>query len=454
MREFWCRWKYPILMGIVAIAVFRLYLGYLFGGTEDQRCHIGLWNLVSQHRNLYTDSDILVWPPFWWIALGLWDSLWGMLVDTIPSVIGPMGPSLFLKLLYYIFEIFIALTLAAFIVRAESENMPVNVKQQRFMKVACIFLLIPATWVITSLHGNFDSIPTFFVILAFLLLEFESSETSALFASALLGMAVMAKTFPAIFAFILLAHLFRRFRWATGAFACILCVAPSFLSLYPLYLMNPDVVVHRLSYQGIPGGWWGLGGLARLLVSDQLSEKAVKLSYLIFYFSMLLLTVWLCREIWKGRIRILYAGLVTAVGLFCFAPSISNQNFYFLIPWAFWCAVVLKQTTARIFLWFLCIDLVLIYIVLPLDLKNPTWFQWTYDFFQVSQQPPIPSPSWLVRALTWVTSVFKRDGLDYNPFIQLLLRMPLWGVLCFWFISLLRNRDSVTSTPPSLTHRH
>ncbi len=449
MREFWCKWKYLILIGVVAIIVFRLYLGYIFGGTADQLGYIVLWDLINRNQNLYTDCDILVWPPLWWILLGLWSSLWNLLADTIPLVVVALGPSFYLKLLYYVFEILTAVTLAKYIIIAESANRQSHMNRERFLKVACIYLLLPATWVITSLHGNFDSIPAFLVILAFLLLEFDSTETSALFASALIGLAAMARTFPAIFAFILLIHIFRRFRWTTGTFACALCIAPSFLSLYPLYLMNPDVVVRRLSYQGILGGWWGLGGIARLIVSDQFTEKVIRFNYVIFYIAMLLLTFWLCQEIWTGRRRILQAGLVMAVGLFCFAPSISNQNFYFLIPWAFWSAIVWKQKPARIFLWFLCVDLALIYIAIPLDLKNPIWFQWTYDFPQASLLQPIPSPSWLVKAIIWGTSIFKREGLDYNPFIQLLLRMPVWIVLCIWFISILKGGNSTSITPSS-----
>ena len=437
-------------MGVVAIFLFRFYLGYLFGGTQDQHGYIVLWDLINNHRNPYTDCHTLVWPPFWWISLGLWGALWHLLLDMMPSIVGPLEPSLFLKLLYYIFELLTAFILAKYIIRADSPDPKLPLDEQRFMKIACIFLLLPATWIITSLHGNFDSIPAFLVIFAFLLLEFETTETSALFASALLGLAVMARTFPAIFVFILLVHIFRRFRWTTGVFAGVLCAAPSFLSLYPLYLMNPDVVVSRLSYQGISGGWWNIAGLARLLKSEQLSKNAFELNYPIFYLAMLLLILWLSWELWAGRIRIMYAGLVIAVGLFCLAPTISNQNFYFLIPWAFWCAMTWKQTTARIFLWYLCVNLALIYIVLPSNLEDPMWFQPAYDFLKATHQEPIPSPLWLVKTLAWTTSVLKRDGLDYNPFIQLLLRMPLWIILWIWFISILKHKDNVTSKPLSL----
>lgn len=261
----WDKWKYPLLTGVAAIVLLRLCLGYLFGGTEDQFGYMVLWDLIEKHHNPYTDSHTLVWPPFWWIMLGLWGSLWRLLASWIPSVMVRLGPSLFLKLLYYVFEILIASTLARYILKAEPKDPSrPSTDRQRLAKMICIFLLLPATWIITSLHGNFDSIPAFFIIFAFLLLQYESTEISSLLASASVGLAAMARTFPFIFAFIVVVHVFRRFRWTTAVFAGALCVAPSFLSLYPIYLMNPDEVTRALGYRGITGGWWGLGGLARL----------------------------------------------------------------------------------------------------------------------------------------------------------------------------------------------
>lgn len=444
----WRRWKYPILMGAIAIVPLRLCLGWALGGTSDQQGYMVLWDLIEKHRNLYTDSDIQVWPPLWWIVLGLWISFWHLLQGLLPSFTSFLGASLFLKILYYVFEIFIALVLARYIVKAGPEEARAAPDHGRFVKLACIFLLLPATWIITSLHGNFDSLPAFFVIFAFLLLQFESSETAALFAAALVGLAAMARTFPFVFAFVAAAHTFRRFRWTTGVLACVLCIAPSFLSLYPLYLMNPAAIMHDLGYRGIGGGWWGLGGLARLLVSDRLSGEAVAFSYRAFYLGLSLLVVWLIRELWLGRSDILHAGLTLVVGLFCLAPTISNQNLYFLIPWAFWCVVVEKQSKARLFLWFVCVDMILIYIVFPQNLEHPAWFQWSFDYAEATRISPIPSPSWLVKALRGIVYLLKRPGLGYNPFIQLLLRMPVWVVLWIWFVSILRQRGSGSSLDP------
>jgi hypothetical protein len=257
----------------------------------------------------------------------------------------------------------------------------------------------------------------------------------------------MARTFPILFAVPVVVHVFRRFRWTTGVFAAVLCGAPTFFSLYPVYLLTPDGVTRALGYRGIAGGWWGLGGLARLFVSEEFTSRIVNLSYPLFYIAMVLLVLGLSWKLWRGTMEVLQAGLVLAVGLFCFAPSISNQNFYFLLPWAFWGAVAWRQRAPRLFLWLACLDLFLIYIVVPLNLSQPLWFQWTYDFQYAGHVPPMSSPAWLVEGLRWFCSIFKRDGLDYNPFIQLVLRMPVWIALCLWFISALRTGSRMDAMP-------
>jgi hypothetical protein len=274
---------------------------------------------------------------------------------------------------------------------------------------------------------------------AFLLLQFEPTETGALLAAGSVGLAAMARTFPILFAVPVVVQVFCRFRWTTGVFAAALCVAPTFFSLYPVYLLTPEGVTHALGYRGIIGGWWGVGGLARLFVSDEFTRRVVILNYPIFYLAMVLLVAGLSWKLWRGTIAILQAGLVLAVGMFCFAPTISNQNFYFLLPWAFWGAMAWRQGAPRLFLWLVCIDLFLIYIVVPLNLDQPRWFQWTYDFPYAGHVPPMSSPAWLVEGLQWFCRIFKRDGLDYNPFIQLVLRMPVWIALWVWFISALRS---------------
>jgi hypothetical protein len=250
---------------LLALGVCRFLLGYWFGGTEDQGGYVKLWNAIQQHKNPYSDTHIQVWPPLWWITLGLCGSLWRGLATFAPGWTAAVGVTYALKLIYYTFEIALALVL---------------------------------------------------VLLA------------------------------------LLAGL-------------------------------------------------GVG-------------------------------------LWQGKIRIMNAGLLLAVGLFTFAPTIGNQNFYFLLPWAFWFAITSRQLAAKVFLLLVSVNFVLAYIVIPLDLVHPVWFQWTYDH-DGGHVARMASPRVLVRFLETFSAIFKLKELGYAPFIHLVMRVPVWGVMIWWFVSSLRE---------------
>lgn len=100
--------------------------------------------------------------------------------------------------------------------------------------------------------------------------------------------------------------------------------------------------------------------------------------------------------LWQRRVTVLTAGLLSVAGLFALAPTISNQNFYFLMPWAFWATVAECTPAARTFL--------------------------------------------------WVVSL-RREGLDYNPFLQIMLHFPVWVALWVWFGRELRLSCTVRRSP-------
>lgn len=431
-----------VLIGVgllVGIGVFRLGLGVMFGGTEDHRRYLYLWGISRfEGVNPYEGPLIMAWAPFWWLAVSGWASIWHALDRLLPLWAEWMSQPLFLKCLYYSFELALAGFLGYYLTRAK--HVEEDARLSAILAAACSFLLIPATWVITALHGNFDPAPALFAFAAFMVLDRHTSISAAHIAAFLLGMAVMARTFPAMLAFALLTAILRRHGWRQALLCAVLVAAPSFVSLLPYYLRSPEAVRLRvLGYRGILRGWWGLGGLARLVVSDDFSKALVKHQLHLFYPLMGLATLVVCRLIWKMRISVLQAGTLTSVLMFCAAPTVSNQNFYFLLPWAYWYAARHGRTAPRVFLWYLSVSLLLMYILLPLDLENPAWFQWTYDFPEASHVPPIPSPGWLVAGLEAICHRFKRDGLEYWPFIQNVLRLPLWALLWAWLISDVRK---------------
>ncbi|MBN1557190.1 MAG: hypothetical protein JW951_03490 [Lentisphaerae bacterium] len=419
---------------LLGIGLARLGLGALLGGTEDHRRYLYLWGISRfEGANPYQGPLIMAWAPFWWLAVSGWASLWHGLDTLLPWWSAWVSQPLFLKCLYYLFEIALAGFLGVYLTRGARSG---GGRLAAVLTVASRFLMIPAAWVITALHGNFDPAPALFAFAAFLILEQHGSVSAGHIAAFLLGMAVMARTFPAILAFPLLTAIWRRHGWRQCMLCALFVAAPAFVSLLPYYLRSPeDVRLRVLGYRGILRGWWGPGGLARLCVSDGFATQVVKTHLQVFIPFMGLAALAVCGLIWKRRMDVLQGGLVISVLLFSAAPTVSNQNFYFLLPWAFWYVARYGRTVPRVFLWYLSLSLLLQYVVIPKDLEHPVWFHWTYDFPEASRLPPVPSPGWLVACLKTLCAAFKRDGLDYFPFIQNVFRLPLWVILWVWLWS-------------------
>jgi hypothetical protein len=435
------RWTWTAL-GIVALLVPRLLLGWMFGGTQDQLGYAYLWEVIESHGNPYTEMPgMYVWPPLWWILLAFYRGVWHLVAWGMPWLAFTLGPSYPIKLVYYAFEVALAILLARHVERAKRGNAPADRRPEVAARAACLFLLLPVTWVITALHGNFDVIPTFFTIAAFLLLAAEPSETSAIVAGGSIGLAVMARTFPVVFAGPLFIYVLRRNGWTTAVVASALTVLPSFLSMAPIYFLDPAAIQGALAYRGIPGGWWGLAVVARVAVSDQLALVVEAASYPVFYAAILALSVVIAVRLWRGRLGVFRAGALLATGMFCFAPTISSQNFYFLAPWAFWYASVQRQRAARVFLGVASAVLFFGYVVLPENPDQPTWFQTADSYSQQSHVRPPASPTWLVPACTWLTHVLGGDRFPYGLYMHLLGRIVLLGVVWYWFVALWRLPD-------------
>ena len=216
-----------------------------------------------------------------------------------------LGPSYPIKLLYYAFEGALAILLARHVERAKRGNVGAGRRPEVVARAACLFLLLPVTWVITSLHGNFDVIPTFFTIAAFLLLAAEPSETSAIVAGGSIGLAAMARTFPVVFAGPLFVYVLRRNRWTTAVVASALTVLPSFLSMAPMYLPRSRCDPARAFVPGIRDGRWGLCGRGEGRGLRSAGPGRGSGLHPVFYVAILALSVGIAVGSWRGRLGIL-----------------------------------------------------------------------------------------------------------------------------------------------------
>src|SRR3989344_4580308 len=111
-----------------------------------------------------------------------------------------------------------------------------------------IFLLNPISIIISSAHGQIDSIPTFFIILAIYLLEFKQSKIYFFLTALVLGISASIKPNPIIlWPFFLL---FMKTKFLNKALFLVILISPLALSLLPFYLEASSILGKIFSYSG------------------------------------------------------------------------------------------------------------------------------------------------------------------------------------------------------------
>lgn len=121
--------------------------------------------------------------------------------------------------------------------------------------VFLLYLLAPATIMISGYHGNTDTVMIFFVLLAALLIE------KPIAAGAAFGMALNIKIVPIIFVPVFLFYLTKNRRLFVAAAAATFLIAS-----VPYFFESPVVVTREvLGYRGISGRWgWTLALFATM----------------------------------------------------------------------------------------------------------------------------------------------------------------------------------------------
>ena len=129
-------------------------------------------------------------------------------------------------------------------------------KEQLFRPAAfLLYLLAPATIIISGYHGNTDTVMIFFVLLTALLID------RPIAAGAAFGMALNIKIVPIIFAPVFLFYLVKNRRLFIAA------TAATFLIASVPFLFESPVVITRevMGYRGISGRWgWTLALFATM----------------------------------------------------------------------------------------------------------------------------------------------------------------------------------------------
>ncbi len=181
------------------------------------------------------------------------------------------------------------------------------------LKTAFLYAINPVTILITTLHGQFDVIPIFFVLLTIYLLQQKKELTSILSFS----FAVLTKTWPILF-FIPIAQRMKNKKLIILTIFFPTLFVLIYIRLFKSTLINiSKTVVH---YQGLWGIWgiWDLLGKTRIFW-----QKITTLLFLVSFF----VYSWFNMEknLVKNILKLLFF-------FFVFTTNFSIQYFAWIIP--------------------------------------------------------------------------------------------------------------------------
>lgn len=129
-----------------------------------------------------------------------------------------------------------------------------------------LYALNPVSVLVSAYHGQFDAVPAFLLALAWYFWRFDSATTRGLLLSALaLGLAVLDKSWPALFLPIVLLRLKSMRRRVTYGLITV-AVPMAFTALYIVaFREDPAFLLGRpLTHTGVPG-WWGIGAMVSVV---------------------------------------------------------------------------------------------------------------------------------------------------------------------------------------------
>lgn len=127
-------------------------------------------------------------------------------------------------------------------------------------KTAWFYALNPVSLFVICVHGQFESIPIFFLLLGIYILKKKKIALSGL----VLGLAVVFKTWPLLFTLPLIKRVWK------GRFVLSIAAVPVFMVLMYIVLFNSrliDIIHYALFYRGQTGNY-GLGYILKDLVSS------------------------------------------------------------------------------------------------------------------------------------------------------------------------------------------
>lgn len=205
---------------------------------------------------------------------------------------------------------------------------------QSSLLFASLYLFNPISIAISSMHGQFDSIPVFFLLLACHIFQ---NLGRPFIAMTSLAAGIAMKSFPVLMLpfFLIQIRTLRK-----KVIALSLAVGPVICLLFPFYLADSQALARQLfGYGGVADHGWlvaakAMAALIKPSFIPALLPFGTILGLAAFGACLIIAGIKMSQRVRSGHDLNLYdASALVFTAFFAFYPGISSQYFIWLLPW-------------------------------------------------------------------------------------------------------------------------
>ena len=307
---------------LLACAAAARLLFLLIWPAQAYSADLKDWRIVAAAMlvgiNPYVKYQILNWPPMWmevlFVLSRVCDRLDWSLFTTVRLLL-ITGDMVLIASLWHLLQL-------------------LKSQQRAFFPILWGLCLNPFMILLTIQQGNFDVIPTIFILWFFAsLIRFRSGQNPIdwLWAAAWLGLGGFAKTFPLVLAPLLIGQA-RPLNLKTRLLGAALVLGPAALSLAPLFALNSrPISKFVIFYRGTQGAAGASGLLLDLGGISAVTRYNPIFSAIVFIaLALVAIQLWL-RPVKNDGNLILLAALIL-IGLFEFGTGYCPQYWMWPAP--------------------------------------------------------------------------------------------------------------------------
>ena len=308
--------KNVLIIGFLISILIRTYLILRSLDVADVSVMHKIANMVSEGKNPYINADFYIYPPL------------GVILQYVSlkiADISKIGFHQILRIWPSLADLFIGGLIYKFLIKKK-------VKPIKASLWAVFFVLNPISIMISTLHGQLDSIPTLLILLSIYFIQFGIKKQKLYLSSLLIGIAFVIKPNPILLLpFLVFYHKSNRDRLKYLAISFI----PLVLSLVPFLTNSLLTIIGRLisylgvydfGYAAILRSLWYQHNASYWLPSDIQFAEISKITYLLGYLFVVLVLI-------KTK-NLIKTSLTIFILFYAFYFGVSAQYFIWALPFA------------------------------------------------------------------------------------------------------------------------